>query len=361
MFRRIFAWINKNERRLSAGAMVAGFVVDQVFFGPVDQVTTQVVFLSYIAISVASISLLHMIERRADSGIARPRWRSVLPVATQFALGGFWSGFIVFYGRSAAVSASWPFLLLLGAILIANEILKKYHDRLIFTNVLFFFALLSYSIFALPVALGTISTLTFLESGAAAIAGFWLFQLLLLFIGRARYRAAMQPIIIGAAGVYLIINFFYFTGILPPLPLSLKDAGIYHSIAHTPPGYTATAEQEPWLVRLGIEAPTMHVLPSESLYAYSAVFAPIQLTTIITHRWEWYDPSKKQWLTEARIAYPITGGRSGGYLGYSAKAALAAGQWRVDIETIDGRLIGRIPFTVVAAQLPPPEYTQVLN
>ena len=30
-----------------------------------------------------------------------PRWQTFLPVATQFALGGLWSGFLIFYTRSA--------------------------------------------------------------------------------------------------------------------------------------------------------------------------------------------------------------------------------------------------------------------
>ena len=43
------------------------------------------------------------------------------------------------------------------------------------------------------------------------------------------------------------------------------------------------------------------------------------------------------------------GGRDGGYRGYSVKGNPQAGDWRVDIETIDGRLVGRIRFTVIAA------------
>jgi hypothetical protein len=361
MFRRFFAWVSKNERHVSAVAMVAGFIIDQIFFGAVNLLRTQAVFIAYILICVISIALLQIIERRAESGKPRPRWRSALPIAIQFALGGFWSGFLVFYGRSAAISASWPFLALLIIILIANEILRKYHDRLIFTNVLFFFALFSYVIFALPIFTGTLGTQTFLESGLLALGAFALFQLVLFTLGRARYRSAARSIVFGTLGVYLLINIFYFTSILPPLPLSLKAAGIYHSITHTPPLYTAIAEQEPWPVRFGLEEPTMHVVVGESLYAYSAVFTPITLTTVITDRWEWYNPTQGEWITEARIAYPIEGGRLAGYDGYSTVENLTPGQWRVDVETIDGRIIGRIPFTVVLVSEPPSEYSKILN
>ena len=37
------------------------------------------------------------------------------------------------------------------------------------------------------------------------------------------------------------------------------------------------------------------------------------------------------------------GGRDGGYRGYTTKSTPAAGRWRVNIETSDGLLIGRVP------------------
>lgn len=353
--------MNRYERHLSAAATIAGFVVDQIFFGPIDSLRTQLLFIGYIAACVLSIAFLHIIERRADEGKGRPRWRPLLPFITQFVLGGFWSGFVFFYGRTAAFGVSWPFLILLVVILVGNEVLKKYHDRLVFTNVLFFFAVYTYAIFAVPIAIGNIGTGTFLLSGAIALGGFALFQALLYLLGRARYKASMRGILVGTALVYGVLTYFYFAGILPPLPLSLKEAGIYHSVVHTPPTYTAIAEQEPLLVRLGLEAPTMHVVAGESLYAFSGVFTPITLSTAITHQWEWYDPVAKQWVTKTRVTYPISGGRLAGYLGYSARAAMTPGKWRVDIETLDGRVIGRINFTVVEVQLPPTEFTKVLD
>lgn len=341
--------------------MLGGFAVDQLFFGRVDLARTQAVFLAYVVVCVVSIAWLHLIEERAEHGRPRPRWRPVLPFATQFALGGFWSGFVFFYGRAGVLSASWPYLALLVAILIFNEVLKKYHDRLIFTNVLFFFALFSYAIFAVPLYTGSIGEGDFILAGIAAAAFFALFELLLYFLGRRRYRSGARAIGIGALIVYILINFFYFTGVLPPLPLSLKAGGIYHSVAHEPPSYLALAEPESFSVRFGLEDPTLYLPLPGPLYAYSAVFAPIALATTITHRWEWYDPNSKQWVTEAAVAYPIAGGRDGGYLGYSAKSIDMAGKWRVLIETIDGRVIGDLGFTVVAASTTPPLTQELLN
>jgi hypothetical protein len=49
----------------------------------------------------------------------------------------------------------------------------------------------------------------------------------------------------------------------------------------------------------------------------------------------------------------IAGGREGGYRGHTVKSRLDPGDWRVDVETHDGRVIGRIGFRVVEASEEP--------
>ncbi|MFI5260475.1 MAG: DUF2914 domain-containing protein [Candidatus Paceibacteria bacterium] len=362
MFKPLFLWMQKYERHLSALAMIAGFVSDNLLFKRVDLVQTQILFAVYAAACFIAIPLFHRFEVRAERGARAPGWRFILPFVTQFALGGFWSGFVIFYGRSADLGASWPFLLFLFGILIVNEYFHQYHDRLVFTSVLFFFALYSYAIFEVPLYTGSIGTLTFLESGAVAIALFALFTSLLRIVARERFLSDLWRIRFGAFAVLILINVFYFTNILPPLPLSAEAAGIYHSVWRVPGDYLASTENQGWQVRyLGFPA-TLHIALGDSVSAYSSVFAPTILSTSIVHRWQWYDPFLKQWVLKATIAYPIQGGRDGGYRGYSTVNIQEAGQWRVNIETIDGRRITQLPFTVVeiASSSAPAETTITL-
>ncbi|MFH1178507.1 MAG: DUF2914 domain-containing protein [bacterium] len=361
MYQKFFAWIQKYERHLSALAMIAGFVVDNLFFERVDVWQTQLWIGSYSLACFIAIPLLHFIEARVARGRPRPRWRFLLPLTTQFALGGFWSAFVIFYGRSAVFSASWPFLLLLFLIFLASEYFHKYHERLVFTSTLFFFALYSTAIFTIPIYTGTIGTLTFIESGIAAVCIFALFTILLRILGRDRFLADVRQIRIGAFCVLVIMNLSYFANILPPLPLSAEEAGIYHLVWRVPGAYLATSEAEPWHVRYLGFAPTLHIVSGESLYTYSSIFAPTALLTTIVHRWQWYDPLGKQWTTKSVIKYPIVGGRDGGYRGYSAMPIIKTGKWRVEIETVDGRLISRLPFTVEIVESSPPEETITLN
>ncbi|HUY05234.1 MAG TPA: DUF2914 domain-containing protein [Candidatus Paceibacterota bacterium] len=360
MLRKTFLWMQTYERHLSALAMIAGFISDNLLFKRVDLIQTQVLFAVYTAACFIAIPLLHALQTRASRGAPAPRWRVVLPFVAQFALGGFWSGFVIFYGRSADLGASWPFILFLFAILVANEYFHHYHDRLVFTSVLFFFALYSYAIFEVPLFTGTIGTGTFLLSGLVAVGVFALFTVLLRVVARERFLMDVWRIRAGALVVLALMNLFYFTNVLPPLPLSAPAAGIYHAVWRVPGAYLALSESEPWPVRYFGLSPTLHVALGESLSAYSSVFAPTALTTTIVHRWEWYDPAAKQWVEKAVIAYPIAGGRDGGYRGYSTVLMSAAGQWRVDIETIDGRLISRLPFTVEQVAVAPAETTVTL-
>ncbi|MDP1689699.1 MAG: DUF2914 domain-containing protein [bacterium] len=360
----IFALIQKYERHLSALAMVAGFIADNLFFERVDLWQTQLLLASYTAACFIAIPLLHWIESRAAhlDVLLFPRWRIILPLVTQFALGGFWSAFVIFYGRSAVLGASWPFLLFMFLIFLGSEYFNKYHARLVFTSILFFFALYSYAIFAVPVYTGTMGAMTFLGSGLVAVCIFALFTILLRILAHERFLADVWRIRVGAGAVLVLMNVFYFTNILPPLPLSSEAAGVYHSVWRIPGAYLATNETgQSWQVKYFGFSPTLHIVSGESLSAYSSVFAPTSLTTTIVHRWQWYDSAKKQWVVKSTIAYSIQGGRDGGYRGYSSVPIQDAGEWRVDMETTDGRLITRLPFIIEFVAASPLEETITLK
>jgi hypothetical protein len=219
---------------------------------------------------------------------------------------------------------------------------------LAFTCSLLFLALLSYAIFVVPIFTGTMGRATFLLSGVLAVVAFLLVLFVLRTIGADRLRKAWLGIVLGATGVLAVINGFYFTNILPPLPLALSHGGVFHSVTRDGETYRAVAEaptNDNWYSLTG-RGPVMRVQSGGSLSVYSAVFAPIQLKTNIVHRWRRYDEAARTWRTESTVGFPIVGGREGGYRGYSIKSQPANGRWRVDIETPEGLLIGRVAFSV---------------
>lgn len=343
----LLSTVKRYERPLSAISMVGGFIFDNHFFERVDHPATQIVLAIYLVVAVGSILISHYLESYPEHPGVLQRLHPLLVVGTAFALGGLWSAFVIFYGR-ALTAATWPFVAVLAGMMIANEALRQYHARLAFTLTLLFLALFSYAILVLPIVTGTMGRGTFLMSGGLAVAAFVVLIFVLGHIGTDRIERAWRGIVIGAASVFVSLNAAYFANILPPLPLTLQTAGVFHSVTKEGDIYRAVAEPLQAFDWYGLVAtePEMHVERGGSLALYSAVFAPIQLRTNVVHVWRRYDDAARVWRTESTVRFPIVGGRDGGYRGYSVKSTPATGRWRVDIETPEGLLIGRVPFTV---------------
>src|ERR1700748_3836466 len=111
-------WARAHERHLSAVSLAGGFAFDSYTFGRIDRPQTQLVFIVYLLMAGAAIAVLHALESRPDGKKPSDRTRTILVFIAQFALGCLLSGFCVFYTRSAAIGASWPFLLVMAGIFI---------------------------------------------------------------------------------------------------------------------------------------------------------------------------------------------------------------------------------------------------
>lgn len=348
------------ERHLSAASLIAGFTFDNFAFGRIDRPMTHLVFVAYLLVAAVSIAILHTLESRPEEKRPSARTRAILVSVTQFALGCLLSGFCVFYLRSASFWGSWPYLLALAGIFAGNEFLKKYHARLTFASLLLFFSLLSYAMLVVPVLMARIGTIPFLLAGLSAVLIFAAFLFVIGRLGKDRYRQARLRIAGGALVIFAVINAFYFARILPPLPLALADAGVFHDVKRVGNRYQVSGEPQPWTLRLGFPQ-VLHLGPGERLYLYSAVFAPVRLSTTIVDRWQWFSPQSRSWVPQSTVSYTVKGGRADGYRGYTIKSRPKPGDWRVDITTADGRALGRVRFSVVDADGPVALASRLLN
>src|SRR4029077_11698066 len=190
-------WAKAHERHLSALFMAGGFAFDSWAFGRIDHALTQAVFIVYLLVAGISIAMLHVLESRPDGRKPSDKTRTILVAVTQFALGCLLSGFCVFYIRSASITSSWPFLLAMAAIFIANEYMRRYHARLVFSALLFFFAIYSYAILLVPLVAHRIGRIPFLISGAIAVVLFFFFMQALARLGHERYRSARRQVFAG--------------------------------------------------------------------------------------------------------------------------------------------------------------------
>jgi len=342
-------------RYVSPLSLIAGFISDNLFLTRrVDLFLTNAVFFTYLIVAAVCVVVFNLIE----AGRLRHPWAlkalPLLPVVAQFAFGGLFSGYLSLYSRSAAVSVSWIFVIALAALLLGNERFAHFYARFSFQVSLYFTVLFSFLIFFLPVVAHRIGPWMFIVSGLVSLCVIALFLLLLSKLVPEIVRANRTTAARAIAVIFLAFNVLYFTGAIPPLPLALKDAGVYHGVTRAADGsYALTGEPLPWYESFFRYNVVYHATAGESAYAYSAVFAPSGLSIVILHQWQRYDTTLKQWVTTDTISFPINGGRDGGYRGYSVKSGITPGSWRVNVVTQYGQLIGRISFEVVAASTTP--------
>jgi hypothetical protein len=145
----------------------------------------------------------------------------------------------------------------------------------------------------------------------------------------------------------------YFFNFIPPVPLSLKEIGIYHDVTReSGVGYHVSYEPPNWFAFWEETNPVYHAQIGDPVYCFSSVFAPTGLSTPVSHIWQWLDPATNTWQEIATISFPIDGGRSAGYEGYSLILLPYAGEWRCNVETSSNQLIGRTTFSVSTSSAP---------
>ena len=151
-FSKIKAFLTKYEARLSWGAMITGFVVDNLTLSRIDLWLDNIILSSYLVIAGGSIILFNYLSESS-------RIRLFIPYILQYALGGLFSGFVIFYSRSGTIIQSWPFLIVLLSLLVGNEMFKERYERFVFRIGIYFVALFSFFIFFIPVLIGKMGAL----------------------------------------------------------------------------------------------------------------------------------------------------------------------------------------------------------
>lgn len=360
MASRIKSWIAEHERIVSTIALVGGFVFDNLTLRRPDLLAENVVFLAYIGVSVVSLYAISLIEEGWFGGRTGARMHAWFAVVAQFCLGNLYSGFTVFYFRSSSLGASWAFILFLVLLMLANERFREKYERMVFQTTMLFLAFLSYSIFATPILVGKLGDDVFALSGVISLAAIAVYLAFVWASVPKRLARGWKGLAVAIASVLVIVSGFYAANLIPPVPLTLQDGGVYRSVERAGGDYVLIGEERTPMERL-LERQTAHIVPGTTLYAYSAVYSPANISTDIVHEWQRYDASSRRWITASTVLFPIAGGRDGGYRGYSYKSALSEGSWRVNVKNKRGQVIGRISFRIEYVEADPPLVTSVGN
>ena len=343
---RIKEFVMKYERYVSPVTLVTGFIFDSLMLKRIDILFTNALLVSYLLIAALSILILNIsVSKREEAEQGESILHALLVFMMQFSFGGLFSASFLFYSRSGSLAGSWPFLVLILAYMLGNEFFRKNYMRLGFQVTALFSALFSFLIFFFPVILRRMDDAMFLLSGISSLIliGFFVYVLSWFTPQRVKRGAAILAGSIFA--IFALINTLYFTNLIPPIPLALKELGVYRSLSKFPDGsYLLTGDRRSWVESLAGRA-VVHMVPDEPLYAFNAIFAPASLSTDIVHVWQYHD-EKSGWVTSSQMRLSIIGGRENGFRTYSIKRNLFPGKWRINVETPRGQLLGRLTFDV---------------
>jgi Protein of unknown function (DUF2914) len=275
------------------------------------------------------------------------RWvlcvRPYYPMAVQFLLGGLFSAYAIFYSQSATLTSTAIFFALLVLLLVVNEFLRDRLSSLRLLVSLYALVCFAFFTFFLPVMTGLMNAAIFLAgAGLSAAVTFRVVQLIYRDNPDRSKREAVGVTAPAFALIGLLVG-FYFLNWIPPVPLSMKFGGIYHEVKKAGDRFELSFEKRWYQVwkRSDTTFPA-----NEPIYCFTAVFAPVDLNTTVYHHWYFRPNSDKPFTHADKIPIKIAGGREGGYRAYTFKQRLDPGDWRVDVETADGRIIGRVSVRV---------------
>ncbi|HGY55317.1 MAG TPA: DUF2914 domain-containing protein [Caldithrix abyssi] len=351
----------RHKRYAPLLSFTGGFALDAFTLSRIDLLRDNLIMLGYLLLLGFLIVLVNFIN---DDRISKPqvlKYAEWYPLGIQFLLGGLFSKYVIFYFQSAALSKNWVFILLLIVVLVGNEFIKDKLTNLKFQGLLYFLASFSFFIFAVPVLLKSMNALVFVFSGLLS----------LVFVGTTIYfifknskslsivdfRHTMGLI----GGFFLLFNLFYFLNWIPPVPLSLKEGGIYHHVHRQGDRYVLRFEKGAWYQPFKRADNEFHYSTGDTVFCFTSVFAPTRLEKKIVHQWQIRNDKQDKWITSDRLGFRIYGGRDGGYRGYTYKKNIQPGKWRVDVRTEDDLLLGRISFTVIPGQAAPVELKTIFR
>ncbi|HXF91565.1 MAG TPA: DUF2914 domain-containing protein [Nitrospiraceae bacterium] len=336
----------------------AGVTYDIVTLTRIDRLLDNLILLLYLALLGVLIVLVGRIgmTRDLEEADSVPNWhlpgallraRPYYPMAIQFFFGGLFSAYTIFYSRSASLTGTAVFFGLLVALLVANEFLRDRLTNLRLLVSLYALVCFGFFTFFLPVVTRMMNTFVFLLG--AVLSGLVTLRLVAL-VYRGRPRDTRRDVVLTSLPPIVLIVVlvgFYFLNWIPPVPLSMKFGGIYHNVTKVADAYELSFERGRWFqIWKRSDDPFRGEEPA---YCFTAVFAPVDLKTTIYHHWQ-YRPTgargKRSFVTADRIPISISGGREAGYRAYTVKQRLTPGEWRVDVEAADGRIIGRVNFRV---------------
>lgn len=351
--RRLIALHRRYGRWEPLAFFFAGVSWDGATLNRIDSWIDSLILLAYIGVLGAFILTALRVEYGKPVSPRIAKHRAWFPAGIQFLMGALFSAYFIFYLQSTSFqTTSVLYLVVLVVLLVGNEFLR---DRIVnpyFLFSLYFLAMATFFTFFLPVI-----------TKKMGYGMFWLSSLASLgLIGVMLYRLWKQQVLPARAtygriaalilGLFATLHLFYVQNWIPPVPMAIRESGIFRGMRLEDGVYAFKYARPAWYAFWqDSDRPFRHA-PGDTVYCFTAVFAPTAFDTEVSHVWYRFDEAGRRWEPRDTIPFRVLGGRDSGFRGYTRKRFVEPGSWRVDVQTENRRTLGRIRFDVIPIPVP---------
>ena len=342
----------KHAKHSATFIFLAGFFFDMFMLPNLDDLKARVIAVIYLSIIAISIMFREWVVSRNTASNFEQKIYSLNTLMISFSSGSMLSFIFIYSMRSAALFVSWPLLAILLLCILANEFVSTHSFRFNLDVGILLIAVLFYTIFSTPLVLKVQNDKIFALSIIIAMIISFIYIYFLSFTSEnAKYEAPHGYAL--SIGIPMFVGMLYFLNVIPAVPLSLKESGVYHKITRLNDSTFLAESEKDERIFSNLRTSIYHTNATISdVYFFSSVGAPGELIAPLSHVWEYYDESSKKWIEQGTISFTIEGGRESGYRAYSYKKNIPEGLWRVIVKVDSKRIVGQKKFLVTKTEGP---------
>jgi hypothetical protein len=261
-----------------------------------------------------------------------------------FMLGTLLNAYSIFYFQSASGFTAVGLLVVVAALLALNELPRFRRFGPVVLYALYSICLTSYFAYLFPVLMGRIRPWMFYLAVVTATVPLAAHVLLLLSWGQGHGLVARHAI--PGFGVQALFVLLYALRLAPPVPLAIKQIGIYHDVQREPGGWRLFHQQASWKFWQNGDQDFL-ARRGDKLFCFARIFAPRHFHDGVSIVWFHHEPRQGFRLVH-RLPLSVSASSAVGFGTDAYLTTPAPGDWRVEIQSQDGRTIGQLGFHVTA-------------
>lgn len=336
-------YYRKNEVLVSSCVFVGGFFFDLLTLGRIDDLLNLIQQAIYLCI--LGTLLLYEIKVKIGAVTLSERGKKFWvyhDLVVHFLFGSLLSVYTIFYYTSASALTSILFIFLLAGLMLANEFPQFQKLGLPVRVILYSICILSYFSFFYPILMGHVGAIPFWLGfiTSAAVLG-----LILKMNFKEENELVKKHVLYPAIAVHIFFVVGYYFSLIPPVPVAVKRIGVYYGdVIKTEGKYIGQYHRPVWKFWQKGSQDFM-ARPGDKVTVLLSIFSPGRFDDKVYLKWYFDDP-RSGWTLQDSIGLSILGGRDEGFRGFGTKQSYSMGDWRVVVETSDGREVGRISFEI---------------